>query len=468
MADDEVEHRRSPHERPRPRRARTPGPSAADAVRAPLFPTVPGSLVRRAPTTLASEPSAGRRTLVTDALLYGGSLGFTVLVVTGSSVVTHRLWAGLATVAYGAGAAGCAVLAWRRRSIEPRALSRARAVILGVVVGGAVLLPLAVAVALRDLVGPAFTHDEVLTTERAGASLLEGASPYDHTSTPADAEPRRFPYLPLMAAFGLPRALSPAPAVTDARVWFLAVALAVAGAALVIWAPTPEVTIRVVQLTVALPTGAMGAVAGGHDLVVLSLMLASLGLHRAGRLGGSALVASLAGLLKATAWPLWIALGARWALSGRRTQSGRAIGLRLAVLPAGLAAMAVWDGPGLFADTILFPLGGLSRVALRRSPEWADVVPEAHSAVMLALAGMAILTAVAILLTAVLGGSTSSIARAAASIAAAGVLLAGPAARPGLLLYPALLAMWSFLLARPLSGAGRTREIGGGAHGHQR
>lgn len=423
---------------------------------------------RRAPTALAAEAPCGRGPVVTDALLYGGSLGFAVLVITGSSVVTHRLWAGLASVAYGTGAGVCAVLAWRRPSIEPRALVRARAVILGVVGGGAVLLPLAVAVALRDLAGPAFTHDEVLTTERAGVSLLDGASPYDHASTPEDAEPRRFPYLPLMAVFGLPRAVSSAPALTDARVWFLAVALAVVGAAVVTWAPTADVTIRVVQLTVALPTGAMGAVAGGHDLVVLSLMLASLGLHRAGRLSGSALVASCAGLLKATAWPLWIALGARWALSGRRSQSWRTIGLRLAVLPAGLAAMAAWDGPGLVADTILFPLGGLGRVALRGSPEWADLVPDGHTSVILALAGMTILTAVAIPLAAVLGGSTRSIACAAASIAAAGVVLAGPAARPGMLLYPVLLAMWSFLLARPLSGARRTREIGGGSHAHPR
>jgi len=95
------------------------------------------------------------------------SLCFAVIVAAGSSFVTHRLWAGMAAVAYGAGTAGCAVLAWQRRSIKPRALSRARAVILGLVVGGAVLLPLAVAIELREQRGPSFTHDEVLTTDQA-------------------------------------------------------------------------------------------------------------------------------------------------------------------------------------------------------------------------------------------------------------------------------------------------------------
>lgn len=417
-----------------------------------------------------------------DALIYGLSLGFAVFLATQTSFVTHRLWASVAAMGYGLGCMASLVLAGLSRHLATAILIRVRTAVLYTVLIGAVVIPLILAVFLRAERGGAFTHDEVITTERAGVSLLHGDSPYDHSSSPADAEPRRFPYLPLTAVFGIPRALLPA-AVGDARVWFALTAIGLTGAALTTWAPSSEVRIRALQVGFAVPVAAMGAVAGGDDVVALAMLMLALALAHRGKLTGAAITSSCAGLLKATAWPLWIVLAAGlWAhrLPGPHRSLGPALGLTL--LPMGLAAALVWDGPGLVTDTALFPLGLADRVASRQPADWQPIRP-ADSWLSMLGGGLLRLTIAAALLlgAAALAGrrgksfrpaiaelrvaTVSTVALMAGLISAAVLLVVGSVVRPGLIQYPLALLTWGTLLRGEAMGQPEGKRKGGG-RGH--
>lgn len=419
-----------------------------------------------------------------DALLHGGSLGFAIVVATTSGLTTHRLWAMVAAPAYALGLAASLWLARAAPFRTPSSLERARARVLAAVLVGAVILPLAVAVVLRAERGVAFTHDEVITTERAAVSLLHGDSPYDHSTTPADAEPRRFPYLPLMATFGVPRAVAPSWGVADARLWFLLASVVLVASALAAWSPPASRAIRVVQVTFALPTSAMGAVAGGHDLVVQAAMLLALAMLHRGSPAGAALAASCAGLLKATAWPLWIVLAVPWVAGACRgvpsdRHSGcRAAGCGLAILPAGLLAMLAWDGPGLLADTVLFPMGLADRQASSHPATWQDLALRLGHGADLAqrgtwLAAAAAAVAVGAVLagghggerlrTVLRPGTARRAAVGAAALSGCILLVAGPSARPGLLAYPLCLLAWGGLLAQDVTRRSRLDPTPGGA-----
>jgi hypothetical protein len=411
-----------------------------------------------------------------DVVLYGLSLGFAVVVAVTSQFVTHNLWARVAALAYGGATAASLALLLTSRSVTLALLMRARLWVLGTACIGCVALPLLLAVALRAEGGPAFTHDEVLTTERAGVSVLRGDSPYDHTGTPADAEARRFPYLPLMAAFGVPRALAPDSVLADARLWFLLGSLGIGVAAITTWSAPDAAKIRAAQLAIALPTAAMGAVAGGHDLVVLSTMMLALVLVQRGRATSAAVAASCAGLMKATAWPLWIALLARWIVSGRRAPGTAQCLGGLALLPIGLLAALAWDSAGLVGDTVMFPLGLADRETSRQAPTWQQIaLPQTWWG---ELEGLSIRTAGTVALIAVTAmvwrrsaprchspegqevgiWTAPTVALIAAALSAGALLAAGPLVRPGLMQYPLELVAFGILLARHLEDHAHGQE----------
>jgi hypothetical protein len=148
-----------------------------------------------------------------------------------------------------------------------------------------------------------------------------------------------------MIAFGLPYALAPEAAWTDARLFFLAVTAVAAALALRRWRAPPEQRLRAVQVLVVLPTGAAALVTGGDDVPVLALCLLALALFDSGRRAASMWAAAAAAILKLTARPLLLAL-AVMAPRGRG---------RLALGAVGLVTLtAAAAGPVDFVDDVLF------------------------------------------------------------------------------------------------------------------
>ncbi|WP_052509299.1 glycosyltransferase 87 family protein [Kitasatospora griseola] len=124
----------------------------------------------------------------------------------------HRDWGVVAAAGYLLAAVAAAP--WWRRD------TRLRSAVLALVTAG--LLPLALA--LRTGAG----QSEVTVIVRAGTQLLAHGSPY--LDSPASALDLT-PYLPAMAAFGLPRALlGPNTPLGDPRLWCAAAFLATTGA----------------------------------------------------------------------------------------------------------------------------------------------------------------------------------------------------------------------------------------------
>src|SRR5215472_14642102 len=140
------------------------------------------------------------------------SAAFASLVAIFSSDSVHQLWGAMAACGYGL--AIVAVLAWRRRGTN---------LALGLSLFGALVVPLAW-MAARALEQP-----EVWVVARSARTLVHLGTPYAGAAELARAtDPNAYnPYLPVMALFGLPRALFGTGLLTDPRVWFGVVFLVV-------------------------------------------------------------------------------------------------------------------------------------------------------------------------------------------------------------------------------------------------
>src|SRR5262249_55522048 len=261
-------------------------------------------------------------------------------------------WAEVALPAYGAGAVAALALAAAAARLGSQRLVRARLLLALGVLAGALALPLTEQVRLRTTTTAAlhpYAASEVVVTEGAAGELLRGRAPYaarfasPELAGRSPSIPQHFPYLPGMAAFGLPGALAPGTPWADARIFFgLATAIA-AGLAIALWGAPPGRRLRALQVLLVLPTGATALVAGSDGLPVLALSLLALVLFERGRHAASASAIAAASLLKLTAWPLLVAL----ALSGRASGRKRpAPPLVLAVGVVGLGVLgAVAAGP---------------------------------------------------------------------------------------------------------------------------
>jgi Glycosyltransferase family 87 len=401
-----------------------------------------------------SVPFEARATLV-DALLYAAAAIFALRVLGTSSMLRNLTWADLAWPAYTAGAVAALALATRGRA----QLLRARLALAAAVFVGAVVVPLAVEVQWRTEPARApasalhpYGASEVVVTEGAARALLRGGDPYAVRFTSPELARRspstadHFPYLPGMIAFGVPRALVPATALSDARLFFLAATVAAALVAVRRWRAPPERRLRALQVLLVLPTGAAALATGGDDVPVLALCLLALVLLDSGRHSGAAWTAAGAALLKLTAWPLLLALAVA---SPRRSR-----------LPLGAVACVVLAaataGPADFVDDVLlFPTGlaNLPSPAATTTLGSMMIAPVSESSYR-AGATVALLAAAALVAVC----SSRALARraqvGAAEVAAAAgaVLLAlivlSPVARAGYLVYPLDLFAWSVLLHR--------------------
>src|SRR6516165_171139 len=187
------------------------------------------------------------------------SAAFASLVAIFSSDSVHQLWGAMAACGYGL--ALVAVLAWRRRGAD---------LALGLSLCGALVVPLAW-MAARALEQP-----EVWVVARSAKTLVHLGTPYAGAAELARAtDPNAYnPYLPVMALFGLPRALFGTGLLTDPRVWFGVVFLVVFWLALRVGGARDPW--RWAVLVAASPVIAFELAVGGTDVpMVAFLCLAS-------------------------------------------------------------------------------------------------------------------------------------------------------------------------------------------------
>lgn len=354
-----------------------------------------------------------------------------------SSLGPHRVWGAAAALGYTA----AAVLAARGRT--PRTAG-------AVAVAGAVLLPLLTLLAVDR------AQLEVDVVARSAELLLSEGTPYlERPTVPEDFNP----YLPGMAAFGIPEAVAGPGPLTDPRLWMGAAFLGAFALAL------PAGTRREAsRWLAACPLVALPLAVGGVDLPVAGLMCLGLAHAGQGRAGRAGLALGVAAALKWTAWPavpVALALLAAAGRGGGRRGSRAALrcGLVALLTAAALVLPAALRDPGAFrAHVVDFPLGFTGAVSSAASPLpghlLATQLPGGRTLALLLLGVSALLLAVSLLVRPPATGA------AAAARLALGLLLAiafMPATRFGYLVHPLVLAAWA-LARQPPAPPLRIRE----------
>jgi hypothetical protein len=367
--------------------------------------------------------------------IFAVSVGWAVLVAVFSSDSVHRLWGVMAACGYTL--ALLAVVAIRN--------ARAADVAIGLSFLGGLIAP------LTWMAAKGLEQPEVWVVARSGWMLIHHGTPYTSAAALAATQnPNAYnPYLPVMALFGVPRALFDLGLLTDPRIWFGVVFLVVfwlalrRGGAVDPW--------RWVILVAGSPVIAFELAVGGTDVPMVGFLCLGFALlYHKGR-STSVTFAVLAGLalgiasaMKATAWP---ALVVAVVLIGVR--DGRKAAWAFALTAVGVVAVCV--GPffavhpkSLLDNTVLFPLGLASVRSAASSPLVGHIIastwPTTGHTIVVALL---VLAAVAVGLSLVFR-PPRSVTRAVVLLAGAMTLmfLLAPSTRFGYFIYPATLAIW--------------------------
>ena len=303
---------------------------------------------------------------------------------------------------------------------------------------------------------------EVQVISRSAGLLLQHGTPYLTTGELANWLSYN-PYLPIMALFGMPRALGASGIFGDPRLWLSITSIVLLWAAFMVAAPHRRCAgcRRGVVLSTlffaASPVIAFPLAVGITDPPVIALMLLTLALlARPSGLFRAAAALGVACAMKATAWPAVPVIATMLAARDAARSAWRFAGivLSMTVLLSVASAPAALAHPWAFMqNTVLFPLG-LSKY---KTPA-ASPLP-GH---LLASTGMAgHWAAVALLLAAGLGFAVSLVVRPPDSARAAAWRLAiglavmftlAPATRWGYFVYPIGLAGWLLLTRTPTAG----------------
>ena len=353
--------------------------------------------------------------------------GFAGGVALFSTNELHRLWGLIASCAYVAAAA--AVLAWRSRGMDLALLLS---------VGGALLAPLFVNAATGR------RQPEVAVITRSAKQLVHHHSPYQGVASLATVhDPNAFnPYLPVMALFGIPRALFGSHVITDPRVWFGIAFLMIFWLALRFGGARNAV--RWTLFIAATPVIAFELAVGGTDVPILALMCLCFALlWRQPRFALAGIALGLASAAKATAWPAVMVAAVLIGMRDGRRPVLVFLGSAVASCAAIVGPIAIlWPG-ALVENTIKFPLGlaGIRSAAASPLPGHviADTGPTGHliAVVLLALAGFAIAASLV-----VRPPKTVPAAVWRLIIGLALMFLLAPATRFGYFIYPASLLLW--------------------------
>jgi Glycosyltransferase family 87 len=299
---------------------------------------------------------------------------------------------------------------------------------------------------------------EVQVISRSALLLLQHGTPYLPQGQ-FDSFLSYNPYLPVMAVFGLPKALGATGLIADPRVWLAAVSITVIWAAFAVAAPhrhcescRHNVTLSTVFIA-ASPVIAFPLAVGITDPPIIALMFLSLALiARPSGVVRAAVALGVACAMKATAWPAVPVFTAMLAARDAARTAWRFLGVTIIVagiLSAATAPAALANPYSFMQNTVLFPLG-LSKY---KTPA-ASPLP-GHLLAMTGMPGHWL--AVGLLAAAGLGFAISLVVRPPADARAAARRLAlglavmftlAPATRWGYFVYPIGLVGW-LLLTRP-------------------
>ncbi len=294
---------------------------------------------------------------------------------------------------------------------------------------------------------------------RSGRLLLAHGTPYLPAAQLTHALAYD-PYLPLMAAFGLPGAAGLPAWAGSPRLWFAV--LAVLGLAVAFRLGrggrpgSPGAVARCSAFALASPVIAYQLVCGASDVPVLVLLVLTLACAARPRLAlAAALAAGAACAIKATAWPAVPVLAAMYASrDGARAAVRFTAGALLAAAALVIAAApAAITDPGQFIqNTVLYPLGLTHAQTMASSPLPGHLLASAGPAGHWASVGLlaaALLGIAASLLIRPPAGVPQAARRLALCLALMFVL--APAARWGYFAYPVALLGW-LALTEPASG----------------
>jgi len=328
-----------------------------------------------------------------------------------------------------------------------------------------VILPLLVSLAgalaapVTWLVTRVAPTPEVQVISRSAALLLQHGTPYLPQGMLATWLSYN-PYLPVMAVFGMPKALGATGLFADPRVWLTAVSIVLIWTAFAVAAPHRHcdscrrgVLLSTVFIA-ASPVIAFPLAVGITDPPVIALLFLTLALiARPSGLFRAAMALGVACAMKATAWPAVPVLGAMLAARDAARSAWRFIGVTIVVagvLSAALAPAALANPYAFLQNTVLFPLG----LTKHKTPA-ASPLP-GH---LLAVTGVpGHWAAVGLLVAAGLGFAASLVVRPPADARAVAWRLAlglavmftlAPATRWGYFVYPIGLVGWMVLTRQP-------------------
>jgi hypothetical protein len=304
---------------------------------------------------------------------------------------------------------------------------------------------------------------EVGVVARSATTLIRHGTPYKSTKVlQATTDPNAYnPYLPLMAAFGVPQAMAGHGPLTDPRVWFGIVFLTVFAWALKVAGAADSA--RWALLLTASPVIAFELCVGGTDVPMVAFMC--LGFALLWRRGGQSPLAAglalgVASSMKATAWPaLAVAFSLLYVRDGKRA-AWRFTAVALCVVAAIVGPFAVLKPGALVKNTILFPLGLASVKSQADSPLLGHVLAQTgvvgHTVVVILLIGSGLAIAVSLVVRPPRDVPAAAV-RLVLGLSAMFVL--APSTRFGYFIYPAAMVVW-LLVAK----AGR-RQAGLAADG---
>jgi Glycosyltransferase family 87 len=345
----------------------------------------------------------------------------------------HRLWGLSAAIAYAA--AALAVVAFRARATLGVDLALAAAVC------GAILFP------LLWMVAHGHGEPEVGVVATSANTLIHHGTPYRSTQALANTtNPNQYnPYLPLMAAFGIPQALFGHGLLTDPRVWFGLVFLVVFACALRI--ARARDSFRWALLLTASPIIAFELCVGGTDVPMVAFMCLGFALLWRTRDSVTPVAAGLAlgvaSSMKATAWPaLVVAFALLYKRDGQRV-AWRFTAVALAVVLVIVGPFAALRPGALVKNTILFPLGLASVKSQAASPLLGHALAQTgvvgHTIVVILLIGSGLAIALSLVIRPPADVPAATL-RLVIGLSAMFVL--APSTRFGYFIYPAALVLW--------------------------
>ncbi len=300
--------------------------------------------------------------LRSDALLYGLSAVFALGLGMASREGAQWQWGYLATGPY----VLCALLAYGLHRLQLSRTSMVRMALLVLVLLGSVAIPLGLEARWR------VAQPEIGVIQRAGDNLSKDRNLYPaydkhgkliNRLAGAPAYESFFPYFPLMGVFGLPSAEShKTKGLTDPRIAMSLLTLLASALALALLRTSTKKKIRVAQILLALPTGALFLSTGGDDMPILALTLLGVAALQRRQNNFAGISLGLAAAMKLTAWPM--AFGALLVARDHKDRSAwkRVAAWVIAIVVVTVTPFALRAPWAFMSNVFAFPLG-LTRVA---------------------------------------------------------------------------------------------------------